>query len=105
MHWLQYHMLPCASKMLFGIDCPICGFQRAFILLLQGKFTESFSMYPPLLPCLLFMVILAIYVIRRQAIKPHLLRISSYALLCIIFGSYFIKMAMIVLPHVTLLWG
>lgn len=88
-------MLPCALKTIFGIDCPICGFQRAFILLLQGRFVDSFKMYPPLLPCLLFMVIIAIYCIRRQAIKPRLLWLSSYILLGIIFGSYFIKMALL----------
>ena len=73
--WLQNHLLPCAFKTLFGIDCPICGFQRAFFLLLQGRFTNSFQMYPPLIPCLLFLLVIGIYLVKKEAVKPLLLRI------------------------------
>ena len=50
-------MLPCMSKALFGVDCPLCGFQRSFWLLVEGRFTESFSMYPPLIPVILLLVL------------------------------------------------
>jgi len=94
--WLQNHLLPCALKSLFGIDCPICGFQRSFLLLLQGHFTDSFKMYPPLIPCLLFLLIVGIYCVKKQAIKPILLKSSGYIVLGIIFINYFVKMSILV---------
>lgn len=52
-HWLQHHLLPCPFKFITGIDCPGCGFQRAFILLLQGEWRASIALYPPTLPLIL----------------------------------------------------
>ncbi len=49
-------MLPCAYKQFFGIDCPACGAQRSFIELLKGNFSESFHLYPALLPTILLIV-------------------------------------------------
>jgi hypothetical protein len=34
------------SKKLFGIDCPGCGMQRAFVMVLQGDFADAFFMFP-----------------------------------------------------------
>lgn len=51
--WLERHMLPCAYKSIFGIDCPGCGFQRSFIALLKGDFAHSFILYPATVPLLL----------------------------------------------------
>ena len=48
-HWLENHQLVCFYKSILGIECPGCGTQRAFILLLRGEFSESFLAYPPLL--------------------------------------------------------
>lgn len=43
---LQEYMIPCATKQILGFDCPGCGLQRAFVLLVQGEFLEAFYMYP-----------------------------------------------------------
>ena len=94
-HWLNSHLLPCTFKLLFGFDCPFCGFQRALLLLMQGQFTNSFKMYPPLIPCLLFLIIIGVYIIRKKAVKPMLLKASSYTVISIIFISYFIKISFI----------
>jgi hypothetical protein len=48
--WLEDHSLPCAYKYLLGIDCPLCGSQRATFFLLRGELIKSFQMYPPLIP-------------------------------------------------------
>jgi hypothetical protein len=53
-NWLQNHLLPCPFKYLTGIDCPGCGFQRAVIALFQGQWQNSFLLYPPTIPLLLF---------------------------------------------------
>jgi len=46
--------LPCFFKENFGYECPGCGFQTAFVLLLRGRLWESIEAYPPL-PFLLFL--------------------------------------------------
>ncbi|MGK9128168.1 DUF2752 domain-containing protein [Olivibacter jilunii] len=51
--WLQHHLLPCPFKWLTGIDCPGCGFQRALLLLFQGRWQASIVQYPPTIPLLL----------------------------------------------------
>jgi len=51
--WLQGHMFPCFYKQIFGISCPMCGFQRSIIELLKGDFTESIFQFPALFPLLL----------------------------------------------------
>ncbi|WP_183564473.1 DUF2752 domain-containing protein [Mucilaginibacter sp. SP1R1] len=53
-NWLQNHLLRCPFKYLTGIDCPGCGFQRSLIALLQGDIQQSFALYPPTIPLLLF---------------------------------------------------
>jgi hypothetical protein len=53
-NWLQNHLLPCPFKYITGIDCPGCGFQRAIITLFQGHLRNSFLLYPPTIPLLLF---------------------------------------------------
>lgn len=56
--WLENHQLVCFYKSTLGIECPGCGTQRAFILLLRGEFSESFLAYPPLLLFLSLMLLL-----------------------------------------------
>ncbi|HVW14816.1 MAG TPA: DUF2752 domain-containing protein [Mucilaginibacter sp.] len=52
--WLQGHLLICPFKYLTGIDCPGCGFQRSVLALVQGDMHQSFALYPPAIPLLLF---------------------------------------------------
>ena len=54
--WLRDHLLPCPFKLITGLDCPGCGFQRAVLALMQGNLGESFRLYPPTIPLLLFFV-------------------------------------------------
>jgi Protein of unknown function (DUF2752) len=91
--WLGNHLLPCAFKTLFGFDCPVCGFQRAFLLMLEGRFSDSFKEYPPLIPCLLFILIIAIYVINKRFVKPLIIKTSCISILAIIAINYFIKIS------------
>jgi hypothetical protein len=51
--WLEAHMLACSMKATFGIECPGCGMQRAFIALLRGDFMDSLHYNAALVPFLL----------------------------------------------------
>lgn len=89
--WLENHLLPCQLKAILGIDCPLCGTQRSFIQLLKGDFAGSFSIYPPLIFVLIYLVILALYLSKVKWINRKRLDISSITLLSIIFINYGIK--------------
>ncbi|NCA79025.1 MAG: DUF2752 domain-containing protein [Sphingobacteriia bacterium] len=55
LNWLEAHLLPCAYKQLLGISCPLCGSQRAVILLLQGRIWKAIMQFPPL-PIIIFTI-------------------------------------------------
>ena len=90
--WLDKHLLPCAYKSLFGIDCPACGFQRSFIQLLKGNFTDSFSLYPPLLLVLLMFIVFAVHVFNKKIIGKRIVTSYAWTVLGIVMLNYIIKM-------------
>jgi hypothetical protein len=64
--WLEHHLLACPIKSTFGLDCPGCGSQRAFISLLKGNLMESLNYNVALIP---FMVTIALLIL--QLIKKY----------------------------------
>ncbi len=90
--WFTDHLLPCAYKAIFGIDCPICGSQRAFVEMLKGNFAKSFFIYPPLVPVLLLIVIGALHLLNRDLIKTQLLKSYSLFVLVIVLINYIVKL-------------
>jgi hypothetical protein len=84
-------MLPCAYKYFFGIDCPVCGSQRALLLLVQGNFAESFRMYPPLIFLLMLILLAVAYLIFPSIIKAKLLKQYAVFVLVIISVNYACK--------------
>lgn len=55
---MKEFMLPCLNKMLFGIECPGCGGQRALVMVFQGKFAAAFQLYPAIYPILALFIFL-----------------------------------------------
>jgi len=43
-------MVECSWKSHFGVECFGCGFQRSFLLLLEGNIWESIKMFPATIP-------------------------------------------------------
>jgi len=58
---LGEYMMTCPSKAVFGMECPGCGMQRSFLLLLDGKVGESIQMYPALIPIMLTLIYLVLH--------------------------------------------
>ncbi len=56
--WLEHHLFTCFFKAHFGIDCPGCGLQRAFISLLKGNLSESLHYHAALIPFMLTIFLL-----------------------------------------------
>jgi hypothetical protein len=63
--WLQGHMFPCFYKQVFGISCPMCGFQRSVLELLKGNILESFILFPALLPLLVTSLVIIVLKFRK----------------------------------------
>ena len=59
-------MMPCMNKKLFGIDCPGCGSQRSFFLLLNGEFNAAFHLFPAIYSTLLLFGFLGLHFIDKS---------------------------------------
>jgi len=88
-NWLQEHLLPCLFKQCFGVDCPTCGMQRAFVELVKGNLSASLSYHWALMPTLLLFSFLAFHL----AVKPK----YGTLVLKILFG---IDVATIILNYI-----
>lgn len=88
---IEKYMFPCISKTLFGIECLGCGFQRAFVLLLEGNFEAAFAMYPAIYSSLilLFFVVLHFVDSKRnyKNILPALVILNGILMI----GGYYCK--------------
>ena len=54
--FLQAHLFACSFKSTFGIECPGCGTQRAFIALLRGDLFLGLRLNPSLIPLLFTLI-------------------------------------------------
>lgn len=97
--WLESHMLPCAYKQIFGIDCPGCGFQRACLALLKGNVGQSLALYPAAIPVMVTAIILLLNS-RYQFDKKARIRKGLYFFTGgIILISYISKMLLLYYHH------
>jgi len=84
LQWLEDHSLPCAYRSLLGIDCPLCGSQRAIFLLLKGEFTKSLAMYPPLIPLLILLVLfISQWIFKKHFDQKYIYRYSVFVLIVV----------------------
>lgn len=91
-NWLEAHQMPCMFKSVTYIDCPGCGFQRSFIKLLQGNVSESFFMYPALIPILLLFSFLMMHVVFKIKNGVAILKFSYIFCAGIVLVSYIYKL-------------
>ena len=64
-------MPKCPTKLLFNIDCPGCGFQRAIHAIIHGEFKRAFSLNP-------FLFLAAPYAIISFSYEPNILDVEAY---------------------------
>jgi hypothetical protein len=65
-HWLEQHLFTCFFKAHFGIECPGCGLQRAFISLLKGNLSESIHYHAALIPFIITWLLLFAQLILKR---------------------------------------
>jgi hypothetical protein len=89
--WLEQHQLPCLFKKLTQFDCPGCGLQRSFLLLLNGNLPASFAAYPALLPILALLVLLTVNLVFKMRRGALVLKYSYFFCAGVILLSYIYK--------------
>ncbi|MFO7842706.1 MAG: DUF2752 domain-containing protein [Bacteroidales bacterium] len=90
--WLESHLQSCFYKKHFGLECPGCGMQRAFIELLKGNFTESLILFPALLPTIIMVIYLILHLILKFAKGAQVLKIMFIINTSIVVLSYIYKL-------------
>ncbi len=90
--WLEAHQLPCIFKAVTHVDCPGCGIQRSFILLVKGDMASSFVMYPALIPILLLFAFLVLHVTLKIKNGAAILKFGYIFCISIILVSYIYKL-------------
>lgn len=85
-------MMTCPYKSLTGIDCPGCGMQRSFLELLKGNFSDSFHLYPALLPVIFTLLFTALHLYFRFKNGAKYIKYSYLGTVAVVVLSYTIKM-------------
>ena len=90
--WLEKHQLPCLFKQITHVDCPGCGLQRSFLLLLSGDVVGSLKMYPALIPIILLFGFLLLHLMIKIKNGTVILKYSYIFCAGIIMLSYIYKL-------------
>ena len=89
--WLESHQQHCFYKKYFGIECPGCGMQSAFIELLKGNIIESIKLYPALLPIIAMLSFLILHIFCRFKKGAFILKILFIFTIFVIVVNYVLK--------------
>lgn len=90
-NWLEDNQQPCFYKKNFGVECPGCGMQRAFIYLLKGNVLESIIVYPPLLPILILFLFLFLHLLFKFEKGGIMIKYLFIFVFIIIVINYILK--------------
>ena len=63
---MEEYMIPCMHKKIFGVDCMGCGTQRAFLMVLQGNFTDAFKMFPAIYTTILLFLLIFLHFVDKK---------------------------------------
>ena len=64
--FLEHHLLPCYHKQILGISCPLCGLQRATVLLLRGELWQAITQFPPFVA---WAISIVVYFVGRYTVR------------------------------------
>jgi len=89
---LENNMLSCPYNKYFGIDCFGCGMQRSIVALLNGNFSESFYMYPALIPMLFMFLFLIAHLVLKFKNGATWLKYNFILVVSIVVISFILKL-------------
>ena len=84
---MSFPMLPCISKQLFGISCPLCGFQRSLLCLLQGNIFDCIKFFPPFFFLLFTVVVSFVCYLRKKSLNFRFLKVLWICLAVLLVGN------------------
>lgn len=90
--FLEEHQGTCFYKEYFGVECPGCGIQRSFILLLKGDVWGSIQLYPPLILWLLLFTFLFAHLIFRFKGGARIIKYAVISVTTITLINYIAKL-------------
>lgn len=90
--WLEENMLSCPYNKYLGVDCMGCGLQRSVVSLLKGNFTESFYMYPALLPMIFMFLLLIAHLIFKFKDGAFWLKYNFIFVVSVVVVNFVIKL-------------
>ena len=85
------YMVTCLNKKIFGIECFGCGAQRALLMVLEGKFSESFQLFPAVYTLILFGLTVALHFVDKKRNYGFILVILAILNSAIMVISYFMR--------------
>ncbi len=85
------YMLQCMNKKLFGLECFGCGTQRAFLLVLEGKFGEAFQLFPAVYTLMLLLAFVMLSLVDRKRNYSFFLIVLGIISGVLMVGSYFYR--------------
>ncbi len=77
--------------MLFGLDCPGCGLQRAVVLVFTGNFKEAFELYPAVFTTLVFFMFVGLHFVDKKRNYHQFIIFSAIINASIMIFAYFYK--------------
>lgn len=89
--WLEQHQAACSWKHYFGIECPGCGMQTAFIELLKGNLAESLRVFPALLPMIAMILFTFLHLVFNFPKGALIIKILFIFTTSILVTGYIIK--------------
>lgn len=85
-------MLPCLSKVLFGMECMGCGIQRSVVLLLKGEFAAAFIMYPAIYTLIFLLGFIGLNHFKNIKFANAIIITLAIINLILILGNYILKL-------------
>jgi hypothetical protein len=76
---------------MFGIDCPGCGMQRAFLALLSGDIYQSLKLHPAALPLLALVIFTLIHLKVDFKFGAYVIKMLFIGIAIIIVIKYIYK--------------
>ncbi len=92
--FLERNLFSCSFKSAIGIECPSCGMQRAFILLLRGDILGSLAMHPALLPYMFTIGFTICHLIFKFKNGARIILIAFISTVVVMMTNYILKMTL-----------
>jgi hypothetical protein len=90
-HFVEGHLLSCPSKKYLHIECPGCGLQRSLMSLLEGRFMDSFRLYPATVPLISMLVFTFLHLKFKFIYGAMILKYLQFSVAIMILVFYIYK--------------